>query len=91
MLKTYIYLGIESIDEINTAFTDNTKVNDDNETSTKTEDVNEMFEGKAILKIVRAKELEKKDVIGKSDPYVVINYKGKGFKFFCLNLILLYF
>jgi hypothetical protein len=28
---------------------------------------------------VRAKELEKKDVIGKSDPYVVINYKGKGF------------
>ena len=36
-----------------------------------------MCEGKAVLTIVEAKELENRDIIGKSDPYVLVKYKGR--------------
>ena len=40
----------------------------------------QIYEGKAILKVVRAKELEKKDMFNKSDPYVIIKYNDEEFK-----------
>lgn len=77
--NSYLCLGIESIDEINTAFTGNTKSCEFEKTSTPTEQGETVYEGRAILKVIRAKELEKKDVIGRSDPYVIVTYKGNGF------------
>ncbi len=43
-------------------------------------DKEQIYEGKAIIKVVRAKELEKKDVFNKSDPYVIIKYNNEEFK-----------
>ncbi len=62
-----------------TALTD--KTNKPSESITTNTDQDKIiFEGEATLKVLRAKELEKKDLIGKSDPYVVIKYRGKFLK-----------
>ena len=76
-MKLFFFVGIESISEtMSAAFTD--KTNKPSESINKqTDEDKTIFEGKATLKVVRAKELEKKDLIGKSDPYVVIKYRGK--------------
>ena len=38
------------------------------------------FEGPVVLRILRAKELEKMDLFQKCDPFVIISYKGEEYK-----------
>ena len=48
--------------------------------SSKDPDHEESYRTSLHFSIIRAKELEKSDYIGKSDPYIVITYKDKTFK-----------
>ena len=49
------------------------------------DDKEENFKTSLHFSIIKAKELEKSDYIGKSDPYIIITYKDKTFKSKTIN------
>ena len=83
-LKIFNNIHIYFLESIDLAFTEYTADRDNDRNSSNT--LHEMCEGKAVLTIVEAKELENRDIIGKSDPYVLVKYKGRILNDFCVTL-----